>query len=122
MNSSDLKSRFLKWSIQVVFFLRELGNNEENRVIKYQLIKSLSSSAANYRAACRAKSGKDFLNKLKIVEEKLDESLFWFEFTEGIHPQFNDRSKPIFKEGDELLSIIVASINTRRNKLNSNKT
>lgn len=122
MNSSDLKTRFLKWSIQVVFFLRDLENNEENRVIKYQLIKSSSSSAANYRAACRAKSGKDFLNKLKIVEEELDESLFWFEFTEGIHPKFNDRLKPIFKEGDELLSIIVASINTTRNKLNSNKT
>lgn len=122
MNSSNLKTRFLKWSIQVVFFLRELQNNEENRVIKYQLIKSSSSSAANYRAACSAKSGKDFLNKLKIVEEELDESLFWFEFTEGIHPQFNDRFKPIFKEGDELLSIIVASINTTRNTLNSNKT
>lgn len=35
---------------------------------------------ANYRAACRAKSRADFINKLKIVEEEADESLYWIEF------------------------------------------
>lgn len=46
---------------------------------KKQLVRSSSSVGANYRAACRAKSTNDFINKLKIVEEELDESLFFIE-------------------------------------------
>lgn len=119
INNNDLKKRFLDWSIQVVFFLRELPKAEEHNIVRYQLIKSSSSSAANYRAACRAKSAKDFLNKLKIVEEELDESLFWFDFIEGIEPNWSKSLKPLFKEGNELLSIIVSSIKTTRRKINS---
>lgn len=116
MTEKELKDRFKKWAISVVLFLRKLPKNEECSVIRYQLIKSASSSAANYRAVCRGKSGLDFLNKLKIVEEELDESLFWFEFIVGIMPEFRETIVPMFKEGDELLSIIVASIKTQKSK------
>jgi four helix bundle protein len=56
-------------------------------VISYQLFKSSSSVAANYRAVCRGKSNSDFLNKLKIVDEEADESLFWLEFIKGLELQ-----------------------------------
>ena len=58
-----------------------------NRVYINQIIRCSSSSAANYRAACRGKSKADFINKLRIVEEELDETMFFFEmlaeFNEG---------------------------------------
>ena len=63
-----------------------IGNNSEENVISYQLAKSCTSSYANYRAACRGKSGADLINKLKIVEEELDESMMWLE-------TINDRNK-----------------------------
>jgi four helix bundle protein len=44
----------------------------DSKFIEYrrQLIRSSSSVGANYRAACRAKSTKDFINKLKTVKKK----------------------------------------------------
>ena len=77
---------------------------------------------ANYRAACRAKSDRDFINKLKIVEEEADESVYWLEiFSEIMHDNQEVIDK-LRKEAEELLAITVASINTARrnqNKKNS---
>ncbi len=86
-----------------------------------QLNRSASSSAANYSASLRAKSAADFINKFKIVEEELDESLFFFELTEAINPEFNKGIAILSKEGNELLSIIVSSLKTLRGKQVKNR-
>ena len=113
MTQSELKDRFFKWSVDTIFFLRKIPFDTEYKVVRYQLSKSSSSSAANYRAVCRGKSRPDFLNKLKIVEEELDESMFWLEYINAISQNKHlDSTKPLLKEADELLSIIVASIKT----------
>ncbi len=113
MTQTELKKRFFDWSVQTVFFIRKLSEAPEYRVVTYQLSKSSSSSAANYRAVCRGKSRPDFLNKLRIVEEELDESIFWLEYINAISEgKFTDDTTPLLKEGDELLSIIIASIKT----------
>jgi len=81
-----------------------------------QLIRSSSSVGANYRAACRAKSLADFINKLKIVEEEADESIYFLELIDELDSSFKKAVTPIIKEGNELLSIIVASINTSKRR------
>ena len=84
---------------------------------KRQLIRCSSSVGANYRAACRAKSTKDFLNKLKIVEEELDESLFFIELIKELSKKPDEKWNSIYSEGEVLLKIIVASILTvKRNQ------
>jgi len=89
--------------------------NVVNRNYADQLNRSASSTGANYRAACRAKSKADFINKLKIVEEELDETLFFNELLVELNPELKEKIAPIYKEGNELLSIIVAALNTLRN-------
>jgi four helix bundle protein len=82
-------------------------------------VRCSSSVGANYRAACRAKSTADFINKLKIVEEELDESMFFLELLAEFNPEKKDLILRNWKEGNELLSIVVASIITlRRNDQN----
>ena len=71
---------------------------------------------ANDRAACRAKSTADFIYKMKIVEEEVDESMFFLEVFMEIHDKNQKELKRLHKEGNELLSITVASINTARNR------
>ncbi len=83
---------------------------------KRQLIRCSSSVGANYRAACRAKSTKDFINKLKIVEEELDESLYFIELITELSEIENREWKKIHTEGNSLLSIIVKSLITLRKK------
>ena len=83
------------------------------------MVRCPSSVGANYRAACRAKSTADFLNKLKIVEEELDESMFFLELLEEFNPSFKEVIQENWKEGNELLAIIVSSIITiRKNEQN----
>jgi len=79
-----------------------------------QLIRSSSSVGANYRASQRAKSTADFINKLKIVEEEVDESVYWLEIFEYILSEHSEEVLTLQKEGRELLAITVASINTAK--------
>ena len=81
-----------------------------------QLNRAASGAAANYRAALRGKSTADFINKFKIVEEELDESLFFFELIEAVDASKKGDIYPLYKEVNELLSIIVSSLITLRSK------
>jgi four helix bundle protein len=116
MNKHELSERFKQYAIKVAFFVLKLPYNIVNKNYSDQLNRSASGAAANYRAAIRAKSTADFLNKLKIVEEELDESLFFFELVEIVNPSVKDEISILHVEGNELLSIVVASIRTIRNK------
>ncbi|WP_235299360.1 four helix bundle protein [Portibacter marinus] len=95
--------------------MKQVPFNEESKVFKNQLIRSSTSSAVNYRSAYRAKSTKDMINKLKIVEEELDESLFWLELIHNRFPDIETKKESI--ENNVLLSIIVKSIKTLKSKL-----
>lgn len=114
MNKYELKERFKQYAITTAFFVLKLPYNVVNKNYSDQLNRSASGAAANYSASLRAKSTADFLNKFKIVEEELDESLFFLELVEALNPSFKNQIETMSKEGNELLSIIVASINTVR--------
>jgi four helix bundle protein len=116
MTKDELKLRTKKYAITNARLVLSLPNNIVNRNYSGQLNRSASSSGANYRAACRAKSKNDFINKLKIVEEELDETLFFLELLAELNPELTEKIAIIHKEGNELLSIIVAAINTLRKK------
>jgi four helix bundle protein len=79
-----------------------------------QLLRCGTSVGANYRAVCRAKSTADFLNKLRIVEEECDESLFWMELLVENNLVKARRLTSLMKEGDEILAIVVASAKSTR--------
>lgn len=107
--------RFRVWCYECLDRANELQGTPENRVFLNQIIRSATSSYMNYKAACRAKSTKDMIYKLKIVEEETDETIGWLEI-------ISDRNKTAMtdkerKEGDQLLRIIVASIKTLRSRL-----
>lgn len=91
-----------------------MPNTISGNAIARQIIRSGTSPAANYRAACLGKSDKDFLNKLKIVEEELDETIHWIEIITDSNMIEPDRMIELKKEAIELFKIIVSSIITLR--------
>jgi four helix bundle protein len=108
MTQTELKNRTKKNCISIILYLRTFPKDEEILIISRQLIRSATSIAANYRAACRAKSTADFINKLKIVEEEADETLFWLEI---IGDLFGTSKKldSLMKEANELTAIFTAA-------------
>jgi len=119
MNSETLKQRTKAYSISIGKLISSLPYSVVNKNYSNQLVRCSSSVGANYRAACRAKSTADFINKLKIVEEELDETMFFLELLEEFNPNDKELIRKNWAEGNELLSIVVASIVTiRRNEQN----
>ncbi len=99
-----------------------MPNNITGKTLGSQIIRSGTSPGANYRSACLGKSDKDFLNKLKMVEEELDETLYWLELIVESGLIKEDLLKDLMIENHELLKIIVSSITTMKKKLNSDKS
>jgi len=76
MDKIELKRRTKRFAIDVIRFIEKLPNSRALNALSNQLIRSSSSVGANYRSACRGKSTADFINKIVIVEEEADESLY----------------------------------------------
>ena len=118
MDAQTLKDRTKHFSIAVAKYLYKLPKDHVLIAYQRQLVRCSSSVGANYRAACRAKSDRDFLNKLKIVEEECDESMFFLELIDALTEVEQEANRKLHSEANELLSIIVASINTTRKRIN----
>jgi len=75
----NLKKRTKKFAVDIILFSNSLKACKASDVITYQLVKSATSTGANYRAACRARSKQEFFSKICIVVEEADESEYWLE-------------------------------------------
>ena len=75
----QLKKRTKKFAVDIIIFCSSLKTCKASSVVTYQLVKSATSTGANYRAACRARSKSEFFSKICIVVEEADESEYWLE-------------------------------------------
>jgi four helix bundle protein len=120
MDKKELQKRFKSLAIKTARLCIKLPFNAANKVYTDQIIRSSTFSAANYRSTCRAKSKADFINKLKIVEEELDETMFFYEMIAEFNSEIRKELREFFIEANQLLSIIVASINTANSNIINN--
>ena len=119
MTRDEMKARTKTYANRIVKLCSALPNNWVAQTLGKQLVRSGTSVGANYRAVCRAKSTADFINKLRIVEEGCDESLFWMELLVDNNFVKPARLEGLMTEADELLAIIVASAKTARSSSRS---
>ena len=114
MNKQDLLKRTKTYALRVIRAVQALPGDDVSTTLGRQLLRAGTSVGANYRAACRAKSTADFVNKLKIVEEECDESIYWMELLIEAGLLLLHRLDALMHEADELLSIFVSAIKTTR--------
>jgi four helix bundle protein len=114
MNAEQLKERTKKMSIDVYRLVSAIPHSREADVIVKQIVRSSSSVAANYRAACKARSKADFISKVGIVEEEADETSFWVEYLVDLGFLDSKRAEPLQKEIKELVAIFTASGRTAK--------
>jgi four helix bundle protein len=114
MTPKELKDRTKRFAVAVIGLCRELQPTLDAKRIGGQLIDSATSVAANYRAACRARSRAEFIAKLGTVLEESDESLFWLELMVDAKLVTPDRAETLLKEADELTAIFTTSLKTAK--------
>jgi four helix bundle protein len=118
MNAEDLKVRTKQFALRVIKMVRSLPKTREADVIGKQLLRCATSVAANYRAACRARSQADFISKVTVVEEECDESAFWMELIIESEILKKNQVDSLLKEANELTAIFTASGKTARSNKN----
>ncbi len=117
MSEPDLKKRTKAFALRILKLVDALPKTTAGRALASQIVRSGTSIAANYRAACRAKSTADFIAKMGIVEEEADGTLFRLELLEDSELVSAAKLTAIKQEANELIAITVASIKTaRRNR------
>ena len=110
----DLKKRLMDFALRCVKLAEFFPPTPTGQTVARQLVKAATSVAANYRAACRARSKAEFIAKLGIVEEEADESLFWIEFAVAAELCKPDRVEDLTIEANAIVAIIVSSKKTAR--------
>lgn len=119
MTPEELKERFRKFSIQIIKMVNTMPNTIASNAIAKQIVRSGTSPAANYRAACLAKSNKDFLNKLKMVEEEIDETAHWLGVIIDAEILPKVQVEYMYDECVELRRIVVRSITTTKQTIDA---
>ncbi len=112
--SRDLLARTKAFALSVIRLVQSLRYSRANEVLGKQLLRSGTSVAANYRAARRARSRREFIARMGIVEEEADESQLWLELLGEAEPTLATQAGALRFEAGQLVAITVASIKTAR--------
>ena len=119
--AEQLKARTKRFALDALAFIDAWPRSFSNDHVGRQLCRSATSVAANYRAACRARSKAEFAAKIGLVLEEADESLFWLEIVDArrVGPEIERRR--LLVEANELTAIFVASNVTVRQSLGATR-
>ena len=116
VNSADFKKRTQEYALRILKLVESLPKDDASRILGRQLLRSGTSVGANYRAATRGRSRADFIAKLGIVEEECDESIYWIELLIAAGKVKGIRVQALLDESQEILAMVIASINTARSR------
>jgi len=108
MNREELKARTKRFALRVMKMTDALPRSVKGKVIAQQVLRSATAVASGYRAACRARSKADWIDKIGRILEEADESLLWLELTEegGLLPA--RKLAALKQEAAELTAIFAA--------------
>jgi len=110
----QLRDRTKQFAFRIIHLFKSLPRSTEASVIGKQLLRSGTSVAANYRAANRARSRAEFIAKIGVVLEEVDETVFWLEALTEAGVVKSALLEPLLKEANELVAIFAASQRTAR--------
>ncbi len=116
MNEIELKARTKKFALRTIKVVENLPKTIAGYEFGKQMFRSGTSVSSNYRAACRAKSKKDFVYKLEVVLEEADETLLWMELIEESGTMEKKKLASLMDEANQLVSIFTKSIKTLKGK------
>jgi four helix bundle protein len=109
MTPVELKARTKEFALRILKLVAALPKSIEGRAAANQLVRCGTSVAANFRAACRARSKAEFVAKMGVVLEEADETQLWLELISEGKLLPSKRVHPLLSEANELVAIFVTS-------------
>jgi four helix bundle protein len=116
MKDYGLRGRTKAFALRTIRMFCRLPKSTEAQVLGKQALRAGTSAAANYREASRARSDAEFISKLGIVEQELDETLLWLELLVESNIVPEGKMADLRKKADELLRMTIAAIKTAKGR------
>lgn len=110
----ELAERLLNFAVEIIKLVSMLPKTPIGKHISGQLLRSGTSSGANYEEARGAESRADFIHKLGIVLKEMKECRFWLRLVSRAQLVSSKHTEPLIQECGELCAIIAQSILTAR--------
>jgi four helix bundle protein len=104
----DLKERTKAFALRVIRLYSALPGSTGAQVIGKQLLRSGISIGAHYREASRARSDAEFISKIGVALQELDETGYWLELLADGGIIEADKLAALIQETDELIAIFTA--------------
>ncbi len=109
-----LRDRTKTFALRVIRLFRSLPYKTDTQGLGKQLLRCGTSVAANYRAACRARSRAEFVARIAIVAEEADEAVLWLELLIESGIIKSEMTVALLEEAKELAAILTASRQTAK--------
>lgn len=117
----DLRARTKSLALRIIRMRAALPRGEVARILGNQILRCSSSAGAHYREACRARSTPEFVSKLEVALQELDETGYWLELLAESEIVPAARLTALRQETGELIAILVASVRTAKKRLPPDK-
>jgi four helix bundle protein len=111
-----LEQRTRQFTIDVISLCNRLQTNPALRQLSWQLTKAAGSVGANHRAVRRSRSVREFSAKLQVVNEEIDECVFWSEVAEALHSDSRQGLAVVLREARELRALFARARLTVRTR------
>ena len=112
----------MSFALMVLRLIDTFPHTHSGQVVGRQLAKSATSVGANYRACCNARSRLEFIARLGVVVEEIDETLYWLDLISGSRLLPPSHAEPVRAEASELRAIFAKSLGTARANLKMTKS
>ena len=122
MTPEELRGRTKRFAVDLIRLCGSLPETDESRTIGRQLVRAGTAVGANYRAVCRSRSARDFVAKIGVVIEEVDETLYWLEILVEAQIVAFEAGVGLRREAEELTRIFVASRVTARRNASKSRT
>ena len=112
---ADIAQRLLRLGVAAIRLVGQMPSDAAGRHVSHQLLRSTTSSGANYEEARAAESTADFIHKLSISAKEMRETCYWL----GLVAQsgwIQGELQPMVREATELAAILGASVRTARGR------
>jgi four helix bundle protein len=117
LDIQQMLNRMEDFSSDIIDIVEEIPNTLVGRHIGGQMLRSGTSSGANYEESVGAESRADFIHKMQIVLKELRETRFWLRMMQRRKWPVAAKITPLYTEADELCRIFTKSIVTAKKSL-----
>lgn len=108
--SVDLQTRTKQFALRIVRLYSALPSSTLAQVIGKQLLRAGTSIGAHYREASRARSDVEFVSKLEVGLQELDETIYWLELVIESELVAAEKLAELIEEANQLLAILVTCV------------